>query len=793
MSNSNPSVRTRSERVAALSSEEPRWRRWLDVVVTTPSLARFAVAICVALFLTVIMQGWNPPFAYRAGFIPPRAIVARVRFEIPDKPKTDILREEAGQQFICFYQNRPESLTQLRGALKEQVFRLLETSGNSASNDGKQPDINELIPSVADSLRKFIATNNGTSPLDAAVALQALRDTFAEDKQLEKFDQTIKTVFKPIEEKGLFNLLAHTLAQGNQQQIKVYPSDRPEDAVVVDVANVRIAEVKKSLLTHLRDEIKRTFPASNADIVGAMVYNFLEADLPQTLTFDGELNAVLRNQAMEEVQPVMTPYFPGESILARGGRPLQDADLALLKYEHDAWLSQLPLSEQAIRLLSFWGMIAAMYLLGGLFIYFQHDAGLIRDTGRFIRLMLLILCTCWLASFISKDPWRAEVIPIVLCSITATIAYGRPLALVLLTTMMITITLSLGLGLDSLVVLGAAACSAILFLGRIRSRTRLIYVGLGAAAITFATMLGVGVMVGQTVDLVQAPGATSTTGSMIGGLVRQLVSEATRQGSFVLLACCVMTGLLPIVERLFKVQTDLSLLELGDTAHPLLRQLAQRAPGTFNHSINVAAIAEPAAESIGGNGLLTRVGAYFHDIGKMFKPVYFVENQSGGNRHDTLQPAMSTLVIIAHVKDGADLARQYRLPQPIIDFIEQHHGTTLVEYFFRQATKRSEEDPNGEEVSEHGFRYPGPKPQSLEAAVLMLADAVESASRSLVEPTSARLQNLVNEIATKRLLDGQFEECGMTLSQLGTVKQSLVKSLTAIYHGRLKYPGQQTA
>jgi len=280
---------------------------------------------------------------------------------------------------------------------------------------------------------------------------------------------------------------------------------------------------------------------------------------------------------------------------------------------------------------------------------------------------------------------------------------------------------------------------------------------------------------------------------MIGGLVRQLVSEATRQGGFVLLACCVMTGLLPIVERLFKVQTDLSLLELGDTAHPLLRQLAQRAPGTFNHSINVAAIAEPAAESIGGNGLLTRVGAYFHDIGKMFKPVYFVENQSGGNRHDTLQPAMSTLVIIAHVKDGADLARQYRLPQPIIDFIEQHHGTTLVEYFFRQATKRSEENPNGEEVSEHGFRYPGPKPQSLEAAVLMLADAVESASRTLVEPTSARLQNLVNDIATKRLLDGQFEECGMTLSQLGTVKQSLVKSLTAIYHGRLKYPGQQTA
>jgi putative nucleotidyltransferase with HDIG domain len=236
------------------------------------------------------------------------------------------------------------------------------------------------------------------------------------------------------------------------------------------------------------------------------------------------------------------------------------------------------------------------------------------------------------------------------------------------------------------------------------------------------------------------------------------------------------------------------LLELGDASHPLLRQLAQRAPGTYNHSINVAAIAEAAADAIGAHGLLTRVGAYFHDIGKIFKPNYFVENQGqGGNRHESLQPAMSTLVIIAHVKDGADLARQHKLPKPIIDFIEQHHGTTLVEYFFREATKRSQQDPNGEEVSETTFRYPGPKPQTLEAAVLMLADAVESASRSLVEPTSSRIHNLVDEIAMKKLLDRQFDECGLTLKQLDLIKSSLVKSLNAIYHGRVKYPGQQTA
>jgi hypothetical protein len=252
-----------------------------------------------------------------------------------------------------------------------------------------------------------------------------------------------------------------------------------------------------------------------------------------------------------------------------------------------------------------------------------------------------------------------------------------------------------------------------------------------------------------------------------------------------------MTGLLPFIEHLFEVLTDISLLELGDVAHPLLQELVRRAPGTYNHSINVASISEAAADSIGAHGLLTRVGAYFHDIGKMLKPSYFTENQGlDASRHQSLLPAMSTLIIIAHIKDGADLARQHHLPQPIIDFIQQHHGTTLVEYFYHRANERSESNPDAGEVEESAFRYPGPKPQTKEAGVLMLADAVESASRALVEPTPARIENLVHDIAMRRLLDGQFEECGLTLQEVHKVEDSLVKSLTAVYHGRVKYPEQ---
>jgi hypothetical protein len=158
-----------------------------------------------------------------------------------------------------------------------------------------------------------------------------------------------------------------------------------------------------------------------------------------------------------------------------------------------------------------------------------------------------------------------------------------------------------------------------------------------------------------------------------------------------------------------------------------------------------------------------------------------------------LEPALSTLIIIGHVKDGVALAEQYGLPRPIIDFIQQHHGTTLVEYFYRQASESKKSDPNGSEVDESSFRYPGPKPQTKEAGILMLADAVESASRVLVEPTPSRIENLVDEITMKRLLDGQFDECGLTLKEVHAVSESLAKSLTAVYHGRVKYPDQQTA
>ena len=372
------------------------------------------------------------------------------------------------------------------------------------------------------------------------------------------------------------------------------------------------------------------------------------------------------------------------------------------------------------------------------------------------------------------EAWRAEIVPLLVFAMTVAIAYDEDLALLLAAEVALVVVVGLGRGLADHVTLSAAAAAMVFWMGRIRSRSKLIYVGLWAGAVAFATQIGANILEERPFDA-------------------QLLYEAGRTGVWTLLAGFLMTGLLPFIERSFGVLTDLSLLEVGDVAHPLLQELVRRAPGTYNHSINVASIGEAAADAIGARGLLVRVGAYFHDSGKMLKPAYFIENQGQVNRHESLVPAMSTLIIIAHVKEGVELARQYNLPQPIVDIIAEHHGTTLVEFFYRRATELSQTDPNGTEIDEQNFRYPGPKPSSRESAVLMLSDAVESASRALTEPTPARIASLVHDLAMKRLLDGQFDECGLTLEELELIERSLVKSLTAVYHGRVKYPDQRTA
>ena len=336
-----------------------------------------------------------------------------------------------------------------------------------------------------------------------------------------------------------------------------------------------------------------------------------------------------------------------------------------------------------------------------------------------------------------------------------------------------------GTGLLMTMAAGAAVCC--FSLREIRTRMKLLEVSALAGSVVFVMALASAYLdlLGthpELSSLMRAAGYHAG-GAFLGGLLIQ--------------------SLLPLIEKTFRIATSMTLLDYSDANQPLLKKLAMEAPGTFSHSLLIGSIAEAAAEAIGANGLLCRVGAYYHDIGKLSKPKYFVENEMGsGSKHKELSPAMSQLVIVGHVKDGVELAKEYNLPVVLRQFIETHHGTTLVEPFYRQAKQKHEapgpegagKKPKEAPPSESEFRYAGPRPKSKEAAIVMLADASEGAVRSLSDVTLAKVEVVVHNMAMRRLQDGQFDECDLTLRELSAIEAGMSKALAAHHHGRIAYP-----
>lgn len=329
--------------------------------------------------------------------------------------------------------------------------------------------------------------------------------------------------------------------------------------------------------------------------------------------------------------------------------------------------------------------------------------------------------------------------------------------------------------------------SAVLATQRVRRRSRLLRAGFysGASVCILAILIG-------------KAGPASWDLTAMEDWRGILLGCAMPMGAGLLTGVLVGGGL-PILEQLFRITTDISWLEMADLNHPLLRRMSLEAPGTYHHSLALANLAEACAEKVGANATLCRVGAYFHDIGKLAKPEYFTENTPvGENPHDELTPTMSALIILSHVKEGVDLAVRSRINRHVIDMIQQHHGTTLVEYFYRRACQQEEDARAGgnllqvrpediPKVNEESFRYPGPKPRSLEAVILGLADAAESASRSLERPTPQRLDDLVHDLLQDRIADGQYDEAPVTLGQLHMIADSLITSLGGMHHARVAY------
>jgi putative nucleotidyltransferase with HDIG domain len=311
--------------------------------------------------------------------------------------------------------------------------------------------------------------------------------------------------------------------------------------------------------------------------------------------------------------------------------------------------------------------------------------------------------------------------------------------------------------------------AGIFALGKLRSRSVLLSMGGIVAAANLVAICAISFIGGE------ARGwdfAADVLGALAGGWF----------------VAVIVGGFLPVFEHLFHVTTDIRLLELSNQNLPLLRALALEAPGTYQHSLMLGHLAEAAAEAIGADAVLARVSGYYHDIGKTKMPDYFIENQpKGANRHDRLEPSMSALVIAAHVKEGLEMGRRAGLPEPILDAIREHHGTKLIRYFYQKALTKS--DSSQGPVRETDYRHSGPKPTSRVTAILMIADAVEAASRTLIEPTPAKIRAMIRQIVDDCLRDGQFDECDLTMRDLSVIVEALERTVTTVFHHRIDYPG----
>ena len=395
----------------------------------------------------------------------------------------------------------------------------------------------------------------------------------------------------------------------------------------------------------------------------------------------------------------------------------------------------------------------------------QRPARMLALTGLFLIMLILTRAGSLRETFMYLATGSAVTVAIILTiAYDLRFAFGMSLFYCIIACFAATDKIA-SIELFLTMIAGVIACC--FSLREIRTRMKLIEVTTVAAVMVFITAAVLGVI--------------------RGARVTELFLDAGKAAAVTIAVGVVIQGFLPLIEKIFGIATSMTLLDYSDANQPLLKKLAMEAPGTFSHSLLIGSIAESAAETIGANGLLCRVGAYYHDIGKINKPPYFVENQMGSaSRHEQLSPAMSQLVIVGHVKDGIEIAKEFSLPTVLRQFIETHHGTTLIEYFYDQAQKQKGD--KDKPVSESEFRYPGPKPQTKEAAIVMLSDTTESAARSVSDLTPAKAELIVHNMAMKRLQDGQFDECDLTLRELSMIEASIAKTIAAHHHGRIAYP-----
>jgi putative nucleotidyltransferase with HDIG domain len=524
-----------------------------------------------------------------------------------------------------------------------------------------------------------------------------------------------------------------------------------------------------------RDEIAAKFVTPAFDNFKLALQPKIVALTAMWLTPTHELDVAATADAQNQAEK-RTPldrgnvYYKSGMTIVKAG-PIKEADWSILQAENNAYIASIADAAWRARLGLAGIVVLLTVLLSVYVIKYQPKIGRKYARAAAIAvLLILMLVLPVLAGIGNSSLYLFGLAPTILVAMILTIAYDQRFALGVATVHAVLVTLALDADINFFLILFTGVVTCCFMLDDLRTRHKLIEVG-GITALSMAA-------------------ATAAVGLIHMDPQRFIMSQCLYAGLAGMAVGFVVLGILPTIEKTFRITTSMTLLELGDLSQPLLRRLSMEAPGTYQHSIQVATLSAEAAEEIEANALLCRVAAHYHDIGKINKPDYFIENQTpGNNRHLNLHPNMSLMIIHGHVKDGVELAREYNLPTSLFPFIQQHHGTTLVEYFYHRAcTQQEQTHPDEPAISETQYRYPGPKPKTREIAILMLADAVESAARTLSEPNVGRIETLVHELAMKRLMDGQFDDCDLTMRDLVRIEASMVKTLMSFYHGRIAYP-----
>jgi putative nucleotidyltransferase with HDIG domain len=728
----------------------PRPAAALRQAMTNPAFLRCLGVTLVFLMAAATLVIWSrEQILLHPGRVAVEARLTRMDYEVENVAATTARREEAREAAPTIYVPNTPALDRIGSSLKG-----LPTAIGQAQS----------VDDVAEALRKQFKLN--------AASLESLRPYATEGPPADNWakwsDMLTQTVLlnAPLLAPDAFQIFTTEAPISRALERTNGSLERPLQGEALSVAALSTPEGASRMAELAR---RAGFPDVLVQVVSARI---VDEGRP-SLILESDRTEAIAQAAAQSIEPVIVAHDVGEPLILRGDR-ISPQQLDEIQRENRAFLLDGPWSARwlpraGLLLL----LIAAAFFLAA----FTVDAypRIARNTLRLVALCVLLLGSLVVTVFVSVDAPAllvlAALAPLLFCSAVLRLAYDQRLTMTVMGVQAAIVVLALQQGIGMYILLMASTAALTAQLHDVRSRSCVIRGSTATAAIAAGGVILLG--------LIETP--------PVSAAIMQILVDAVQAAAAALGVGFLLLGILPSIERLFHITTGMTLAELRDPRRPLLRQLQQRAPGTWEHSMQVASIGEAAAEAIGADGLLTYVGGLYHDIGKMHKPQYFVENQiAGENLHDALSPAMSLLVIVNHVKDGMELAREYNLPRQIAHFIEAHHGTTLVEYFYHQALQQTEDDRDAPD--EDTFRYPGPRPQTREVAILMLSDAVESAVRSMDNPGGAQIEGLVHDLARKRLLDGQFSECPLTLNELRLVQDAIVKRVAASRHGRIAYP-----